>query len=124
MPPQVEVARQLEPHGNAREAGQIGGGADPLDGDVHSLQWHSVFLGIHFDKRDAAGGDSGQEGLAVGEGVRLGVRRRVEDETLAARLADGAPDRAAAGRPDRVDLVGPSPSRSSVILLVSGGWDF
>src|SRR5436190_923472 len=89
---------------------------DVLDRDVRALERHALVLRVELDERHTAGPDAGEKRLAVGEGVRPGMRGGVEDEALAARVADRAPERAAARRPDRVDLVaahGVAPSRGS-----------
>src|SRR5262245_53572321 len=97
-------SRDLEPQRDPSETIRLLGRAGALDGDVHPCHRNALLLRVALDQRDAARRHAGEKGLAVGEGVGLGVRRRVEVEALTTRLVHGTSDRAAAGRLDGVDL--------------------
>src|SRR5262249_52620728 len=96
----------LERHRDAREPRRIARRTDALNGDVESPHGNSRLAGVSLDQRDAARGNAGQKCLAVGEGVWLRSRRRVERQTLASHVTLGAADDSHARRPDRVDFVG------------------
>jgi len=62
------VDRDREAHRDGLESGRIGR-AGARDRDLHPGQRHPGFLRVLLDQRHAAGGDPGQERLAVGQGL-------------------------------------------------------
>src|SRR5262249_50753810 len=94
----------LERHRDRGEPIRLGRGPRALDRHVDAGHGHAGLLRVALDQRDAARRDAGQECLAVGEGVGLRPRRRIEDQSVASRLAARPPDSPAAGGPHRVDL--------------------
>ena len=100
----VPDAGDLERHRHVGEPVRLGRGPRALDRDVDTGHRDARVLGVPLDQRDAAGGDSREERLAVREGVGLGPRRRIESELVSTGPAHGPTDHPAAGGPNGVDL--------------------
>src|SRR5882724_245201 len=94
----------LERHRHRGEPIRLGRAPRAFDRDVDAGHGNARVPRVHLDPGDAAGRHTGEERLAVREGIGLGPRRRIEDEPVSARLAPGAAEDAAAGGSHRVDL--------------------